>query len=141
MLTDWLFAARITVHCLIGCVIGEVIGLTIGVTLQLHPLTTMALATILAFITGMLLAILSVVKNRKTTYIVAAKTVWLGEVVSITVMEIAMNAIDYWIGGVGASSIMDPIFWIGLVLAIPAGYLAALPVNYWLVKKHLKKCH
>ena len=116
-------------------------GLTIGITLQLNPLTTMALETILAFITGMLLAILSVVKNRKTTYIVAAKTVWLGEVVSITVMEIAMNAIDYWIGGVGASSIMDLIFWIGLALAILAGYLAALPVNYWLVKKHLKKCH
>lgn len=134
MLTDWLLAARITMHCLIGCVIGEMIGLTIGVTLQLNPLATMALATILAFITGMLLAILSVVKNRKITYIVAAKTVWLGEIVSITVMEIAMNAIDYWIGGVGASSIMDQIFWIGLVFAIPAGYLAALPVNYWLVK-------
>lgn len=141
MFTDWLLAARITMHCLTGCVIGEMTGLTIGVTLQLNPLATMALATILAFITGMLLAILSVVKNRKTTYIVAAKIVWLGEVVSITVMEIAMNTIDYWIGGVGASSIMDPIFWIGLALAIPAGYLAALPVNYWLVKKHLKKCH
>jgi hypothetical protein len=138
---DWLFAARITVHCLIGCVIGEVIGLAIGVTMQLDPIVTMILATILAFITGMLLAILSVVKHSKATYLVAAKTVWLGEIISISIMEIAMNAVDYWVGGVSAPSLLAPIFWIGLILAIPAGYLAALPVNYWLVRKHLKKCH
>jgi len=138
---DWLFAARITVHCLTGCVIGELIGLAIGVTYQLHPFTTMALATVLAFITGMDLAVMFVVKNRNTTYILAMKTVWLGELVSIAVMEIAMNATDYFVGGVSAGSVFDAIFWIGLILAIPAGYFAALPVNYWLVKKHLKQCH
>ncbi len=138
---DWLFAAQITVHCLIGCVIGEVIGLAIGVTYQLPPFTTMALATVLAFITGMGLAVMSVVKNRNTTYVLAIKIVWLGELVSIAVMEIAMNGTDYLVGGVNASSVFDAIFWIGLILAIPAGYLAALPVNYWLVRKHLKQCH
>ena len=101
----------------------------------------MILATVLAFITGMFLAIRSVIKNHKTNYSTAAKTVWLGEVVSITVMEIAMNATDYLIGGVNASSIFDLIFWIGIIFAIPVGYIAALPVNYWLIKRHLKKCY
>jgi hypothetical protein len=101
----------------------------------------MILATVLAFITGMTLAILSVVKHKNTTYLLAAKIVWLGEIVSISVMEIAMNGVDYWIGGVSAPSILAAIFWLGLILAFTTGYLAALPVNYWLVKKHLKKCH
>jgi hypothetical protein len=141
MISDWIFAAKITVHCLIGCVIGEVIGLVIGVFIGLDPIHTMILATILAFITGMFLAMRAVIKSHKTTYINAARTIWLGEIVSITIMEIAMNATDYWVGGVSASSIFESIFWIGILLAIPAGYMAALPVNYWLIKKHLKKCH
>jgi hypothetical protein len=29
----------------------------------------------------------------------------------------------------------------GLVFAIPAGFLAAWPVNYWLIKRDLKGCH
>lgn len=136
-----LSASIITAHCLTGCVIGEFIGLAIGVTMQLNPFVTMMIAAILAFIVGMLLAVLSVVKNHKTTYALAVKTVWLGEVVSIAVMEIAMNGIDYWIGGVSATSILEPIFWIGFFLAIPAGYISALPVNYWLLTKNLKKCH
>ena len=141
MLSNWLFAAYITFHCLLGCVIGEVVGLAIGVSLQLLPIYTMLLATILAFITGMLLAVMSVVKNHQTTYSIAIKTVWLGEVVSITVMEITMNSVDYLMGGVNANSIFDDIFWLALALSIPAGYIAALPVNYFLIKRNLKKCH
>ena len=52
-----------------------------------------------------------------------------------------MNATDYLLGGVNANSIFDSIFWIGIMFAIPIGYLAGLPVNYLLIKKHLKKCH
>ncbi len=141
MFHDLLFAARITMHCLIGCVIGEVIGLIIGVSLQLPTITTMILATILAFITGMWLASSSIVKHRKTTYLTAIKTIWIGESISISVMEIAMNGVDYFVGGVSAPSLFAPIFWIGLIAAIPAGYLSALPINYYLIKKNLKKCH
>jgi hypothetical protein len=138
---DLLFASHITFHCLIGCIIGEVIGLVVGVTLQIHPFATMILSTILAFITGMWLASSAIVKNKQTTYLVAIKTVWIGEVTSISIMEIAMNIVDYFVGGVSAPSIFSGIFWGGLAAAIPVGYLSALPVNYYLIKKNLKKCH
>lgn len=133
--------AHVTFHCLIGCAIGETLGLIIGVSLQWHPFTTMTVATILAFITGILLAIFSLQKSSQATFQKAFKTVWLGEVVSIAVMEIAMNGTDYWLGGVTAPSVFSTIFWIGLLAALPAGYIAAFPVNYWLISKHLKKCH
>jgi len=31
--------------------------------------------------------------------------------------------------------------WKGLALAVPAGFFAAWPVNYWLLKRELKACH
>ena len=52
-----------------------------------------------------------------------------------------MNAVDYNIGGVQAGSLLEPVFWIGIAVAIPAGFLAAWPVNWWLLKRNLKACH
>ncbi len=52
-----------------------------------------------------------------------------------------MNTIDYGVGGMQAASVLDPIFWAGIAAAVPAGFLAAWPVNWWLIKRDLKKCH
>ena len=71
----------------------------------------------------------------------AMRVVWVGEAISIAVMEIVMNGVDYWIGGLQATSIGQPVFWIGLAAAAPAGFLAAWPVNHWLLKKEIKTHH
>ena len=71
----------------------------------------------------------------------ALKLIWVGEAISIGVMEIVMNAVDYSVGGMQAGSVFAPIFWIGIAVAIPAGFLAAWPVNWWLLKRDLKACH
>lgn len=130
-----------TIHCLTGCVIGEVIGLAIGVSLGWNPWATMGLATVLAFITGMSLTVFPLMKREGLTFASAFRAIWLGETVSIAVMEIAMNGMDYWVGGVHAKSIFEPIFFLGLLAAIPAGFIAAWPVNNWLIGRELKKCH
>ena len=134
-------AMHATLHCLTGCAIGETIGLMIGVHFALGMWPTMILATVLAFIVGITLAVRPLMKRENLSLKTALKVIWLGEVVSIGVMEIAMNGVDYMVGGVGAASLAEPIFWIGLAAAIPAGFIAALPVNYWLLKRQLKKCH
>lgn len=130
-----------TIHCLTGCVIGEVAGLMIGVSLGLGAWWTMGLATTLAFITGMGLTVFPLMGRESLSFGSAFRAVWLGEVVSIAVMEIAMNGTDYAVGGVHAKSIFEPIFWIGIAVAIPAGFIAAWPVNKWLIGRELKKCH
>ena len=71
----------------------------------------------------------------------ALKTIWVGEVISIAVMELAMNVVDYYAGGMTAGSVFSLQFWFGMVVALPAGFLAALPVNYIMIKKNIKKCH
>ena len=134
-------SAHATLHCLTGCVIGEVVGLMIGVSLGLGAWPTMILATILSYISGMTLGLLPVMRDQQVGLIDALRIIWIGEVISIGVMEIVMNVVDYQMGGVTASSIGSWMFWRGLFFAVPAGFLAAWPVNYWLLKRELKSCH
>ncbi len=135
-------SAQATFHCLTGCVIGEVIGLAIGVHYGLGIWPTMILATILAYIAGFSLAVPPIMRREKLTFRQTMKAIWLGEAISIGVMEVVMNGVDYAIGGVQAMSLSDPIFYIGLAVAIPAGFFAAWPVNYILLKKEIKgECH
>ena len=134
-------ATAATLHCLTGCAIGEWLGLAIGVSLGLNPWLTMALATVLGFASGYTLGLWPLVRQGMS-WIGAFKTIWLGETISIAVMELAMNFTDYHVGGVQTTSILAPQFWLGFALALPAGFVAAWPVNWWLLRKQVKKpCH
>lgn len=134
-------SASATLHCLTGCVIGEVAGLMLAVSLGLGVIPTIVLATTLAYLSGFTLGLLPVMRDRGKTFAEALKLIWIGELLSIGVMEIAMNTADYHVGGMTAGSIFEPVFWYGIMAAIPAGFLAAWPVNAWLLKRDLKACH
>jgi hypothetical protein len=134
-------SAQATLHCLTGCVIGEVAGLMIGVTIGLAAWQTIILATVLAYLSGMTLGLLPVMRSQGVGFREALRIIWLGEVISIGVMELVMNYVDYQMGGMAAPSIASWMFWRGLLFAVPAGFIAAWPVNYWLLKRELKACH
>ena len=134
-------AISATIHCLTGCVIGEFIGVALGVHLGWAPMTTIIVATILAFLTGFGLTLIPLMRGRGLSFAQAWKIVWLGEVVSIGVMEVAMNLTDYHMGGMTVSGLGDPLFWISFVAAVAAGFIAAFPVNWWLLSRNLKNCH
>ena len=134
-------SAQATIHCLTGCVIGEVVGLGIGVTFGLGTWPTIILATGLAYLSGITLGLLPVMKSRGVGLIQAFRIIWVGEVISIGVMEIVMNFVDYQMGGMSAPSVASWMFWRGILFAVPAGFLAAWPVNCWLLKRELKACH
>ena len=55
--------------------------------------------------------------------------------VSMLLMELAMNLADY--GMMGAPVITIAV----LPFTLGAGFLAAWPYNYWRLKKHGKCCH
>ena len=137
----WKLAARSTQHCLTGCIIGEVIGLAIGIEAGLSTDATIALATTLAYISGFTLGLVPVMKSRGLSLLAAFKLIWLGEAISIGVMEFVMNAVDYQMGGMAAMTVLSWSFVGALLVAVPAGFLAAWPVNYWLLGRELKACH
>ena len=134
-------SAQATLHCLTGCVIGEVAGLAIGVTLGLPVWATIALATALAYASGITLGVVPVMRRESLGFGAALRIIWIGEVISIGVMELVMNWVDYEMGGMAAPSVASWMFWRGIVFAVPAGFLAAWPVNYWLLRRNLKACH
>jgi len=134
-------SAQATLHCLTGCVIGEVAGLLIGVSLGLSAWSTILLATTLAYLSGMTLGLVPVMRHQNKTFVGALKLIWIGEVLSIGVMEIVMNSVDYAMGGMQSGSVRSPTFWAAIAVAVPAGFLAAWPVNWWLLKRDLKSCH
>jgi hypothetical protein len=135
-------SAQATLHCLTGCVIGEVAGLMIGTLIGLAVWPMIILATALSYASGITLGLVPVMRNQGVGLLGALKIIWIGEVISIGVMEIVMNFVDYQMGGMGTNSIFVWPFWRGLVFAIPAGFLAAWPVNYWLLKREIKAaCH
>lgn len=141
--TQWKTAVQATLHCLIGCTVGEVLGLFLGVYFQLPAIATISLATALAFFIGFSWAIWPLVNQQGLSIMNAMKVIWLGELLSMGTMELVMNAVDYTMGGMQASGIDQPVFWIAMGLALPSGFLAALPVNYWLLKRAIKSpcCH
>lgn len=134
-------SAHATGHCMIGCVIGELGGLLLGTLFSLGTAATIVLAVVLAYVAGMTLAVRPVMHNEGLALRQALRVVWLGEAISIGVMEIVMNSVDYAIGGIQSGSVLAPLFWAGLVASIPPAFLAAWPVNYWLLKSELKTHH
>ena len=134
-------SAQATVHCLTGCVIGEVAGLLIGVALGLDVWLILTLATALAYLSGFSLGVAPLMRRESLGFLAGLRVIWVGEAISIGVMEIVMNVADYYVGGVQAQSVFSGVFWLGIIVAVPAGFLAAWPVNFWLIKRNLKSCH
>jgi len=138
--SGWRGAAMITLHCLTGCLIGEWIGLACGVVLSLPSGVTAVLATVLAYASGFGLTIWPLFR-RGMGFWPALTTVFVGEAVSIGVMEVAMNAVDFAMGGMGVKSLFVPRYWEALGVASVAGFLGAWPVNFWLLGRNMKSCH
>lgn len=113
----------------------------IGVWLGLGIWQTIALATALAYVSGFWLGLLPVVRRQGKSFSEAFRLIWVGEAISIGVMEVAMNTVDYLMGGMQVASVWEPMFWYGIAAAIPAGFIVAWPVNWWLIDRDMKKCH
>lgn len=133
-------AVNATIHCLIGCGIGEVLGIIIGTALSLDMFTTMVIAIILGFIGGLLLGIIPLLR-ASFTFKNALKTVVVAEGLSIVVMEAFEVLTQIIIPGVMEAGLTEPIFWYGMIAALAVGFLAALPVNFVMIKKGLRHQH
>jgi hypothetical protein len=137
----WTVAAHATLHCSIGCVIGETLGLAIGTSWGFSQVASMVVSTLLAYMAGFSLAVFPLMRRTGLGLPSAFAAIWIGEGISIGVMEVVMNAIDYHMGGMRTGSILNPRFWLALIVATGVGFLAAWPVNAWLIAKQLRQHH
>lgn len=133
-------ALSATLHCLVGCGIGEIAGTVIGLWLGMSNLNALIIGIVLGFIFGFALGILPLIK-AKITFNQAFKQVLIAEGASIAVMETAEALVEVYTPGVMNAGLLAPIFWLGMLLSLGAGFLAAFPINYYLVKKGVRHQH
>jgi hypothetical protein len=127
-------AASATTHCLTGCAIGEVLGVVIGTALGWSNLPTIALAIVLAFFFGY--AFTSWPLLRSGLALGAVVPIALAaDTFSITVMEIVDNAILLVIPGAMEAGLADILFWASLAFALAVAWVAAFPVNRYLIAR------
>jgi uncharacterized membrane protein len=138
---QWTAAAHATLHCSIGCILGETAGLVLGTSFGFSQIESMVVSTALAYLAGFSLAVFPLMRRTGMDMPSAFAAIWIGEAISIGVMELVMNAIDYHMGGMRTGSILNGRFWVALAVATGVAFLVAWPVNAWLIAKQLRKHH
>jgi hypothetical protein len=129
-----------TIHCLLGCGLGEIAGMVIGTGLGLSIVKTIVLALLLGFFFGFLLGIIPLLKAG-FSFARALRQVFIAESLSIAVMETAEVLVQVYTPGVMEAGLMSAIFWIGMGLALIAGFIAAWPINYFLIGRGIRHQH
>lgn len=127
-------AVTATAHCLIGCGIGEVLGMVIATALGWDTTASIVLAVLLAFIFGYAFTLFPLVKDGMALA-TAAAVAFVSDTVSIAVMEVADNAVMLLIPGAMDAGLADPLFWGSLTASLAVAFVAAVPVNRWLIAR------
>ena len=125
-------AASATTHCLTGCAIGEVLGLVLATALGWGTVAAIVLAIVLAFVFGYALTLRPLLAAGLGLG-AALRLALAADTVSIAVMEVVDNAIMLVIPGAMDAGLGDGRFWGSLALALAVAWVAAFPVNRWLI--------
>lgn len=127
-------AASATLHCLTGCAVGEIIGVTVGTHAGFVPQQTVILAAILSLISGYGFSTWPLLK-AKLSFFRALRLVFAADTISILTMTIADNLLILLIPGAMDKNLAHPVYWLSRVIALTAAFVAAYPVNAYLLKR------
>lgn len=127
-------AVSATIHCLTGCAIGEVLGMVVGLALGWGNAATVVLSIALAFLFGYAMTLWPLLAGGMA-FGMAAGLALASDTLSITVMEIVDNAVVLMIPGAMDAGLTSLLFWGSLALSLVVAFVAALPVNRWLLSK------
>jgi hypothetical protein len=123
-----------TLHCLTGCAIGEVLGMVIGSALGWGNVATIVFAIVLAFFFGYGLTMLPLLRSGMALGAVLPLA-FASDTLSIMVMEIVDNLIIVVIPGAMDAGLGSLLFWGSLALALAVAFVAAFPVNRYLIAR------
>lgn len=132
--STWAKSSYNTLWCLIGCSIGD-FGTIIYFQNIDHSLSiyfVMLIAIINGIVTSIILETLILLKQMNFSN--AINTAFKMSIISMVVMEVCMNAVDLVLAG-GVINL-----WI-IPFMLIAGFLSALPYNYYRLKKYNESCH
>jgi len=125
-------ALQATIHCLTGCGIGEIVGLAVG----LGNMATLVLGIVLAYTFGYALTLVPLLRAGMP-FLRASGITFAAETLSITTMEIVDNVVVVAIPGAMDAGLGDFLFWGSLAVSLVLAFVAAFPVNRWLIGRGL----
>ena len=129
-------AFEATIHCLTGCGIGEVLGLGGATLLGLGNAASIVLGIVLAYIFGYGLTFVPLFRAGMPL-LRATGITFAAETLSITTMEVVDNVVVLAVPGAMDAGLADILFWGSLALSLALAFVAAYPVNRWLIARGL----
>lgn len=127
-------AASATLHCLTGCAVGEVIGMVISSALGWTASGSVTISILLAFIFGYSFSMRPLIGHglglKK-----ALKIALAADTLSIAVMELADNGFILAVPGAINAGLNTALFWISLFTSLVVAFIAAFPVNRFLISR------
>ena len=134
MTDSWRMAITATRHCLTGCAIGEVLGMVLSTWWGWGNGANIALSVALAFFFGYLLTYVGV-RRAGADSRTARQAAIASDTVSIATMEIVDNVFLLLVPGAMAATLTDSLFWWSLAASLAVAFVAAVPVNHWLMER------
>lgn len=125
-------AFQATWHCLTGCAIGEVLGLGGATALGLGNAPSLVLGIVLAYAFGYGLTLVPLLRAGMPL-VRATGITFAAETLSITTMEIVDNLVVLAVPGAMDAGLADFLFWASLAVSLAVAFVAAFPVNRWLI--------
>ena len=131
----WKRSSYNTMWCLIGCSIGD-FGTILFFQYSSFSLPTLVIMT-LAIINGIITSIIleTIILSKQMKIRDAFNTAVGMSLISMLMMEISMNALDWIVMGEAKLNLTI------IPLMLFVGFITPLPYNYWRLKKYGKDCH
>jgi Zn-dependent protease len=132
--STWRMAIMATRHCLTGCAIGEVLGMLLTTWWGWGNAGSIVLSIVLAFFFGYLLTFTGV-RRAGADPRTAARAALASDTVSILTMEVVDNLFILVVPGAIAAGLDTALFWWSLAVSLAIAFMAAVPVNHWLLAR------
>jgi hypothetical protein len=132
--TTWRMAITATRHCLTCCAIGEVLGMLLSTWWGWGNAGSIALSVALAFLFGYLLTYTGV-RRAGADGRTAVQAALASDTISIATMEVVDNLFILLVPGAMAAGLDSTLFWWSLGVSLAVAFVAAVPVNHWLMAR------
>ena len=134
MTDSWGMAVTATRHCLTGCAIGEITGMVLSTWWGWGNTGNIALSIGLAFFFGYLLTYTGV-RRMGADNRTAVQAALASDTVSIFTMELVDTLFLLVVPGAMSATLDTSLFWWSLAVALAVAFVAAVPVNHWLMER------
>jgi hypothetical protein len=134
MTDSWRMAITATRHCLTGCALGEIVGMVLTTWWGWGNAANIVLSIALAFTFGYTLTYTGV-RRAGADSRTAISAALASDTISILTMEIVDTLFILAVPGAISAGLGDPLFWWSLVVSLAVAFVAAVPVNHWLMER------